>query len=257
MCAIALCSVWPDEQRQHEERAEHQHEAQHDLEHLGHSAPRAGLRSDWRTGRSGRGPQTSGSGTPGGRSCAGSARRCRPRRTRRAPSRPATPWRRGRRARSPCAAGGPRSRRAAAAGRGAGGRRRRCRTSRRSPARARPPRRRRRSPREHAGRRAGTRVRSSRCSRRASRPEVGHDVEARLVGVVELVDRGQPVEVGEPQLVAGGGQRVDPGRRRARRRCPGRTTTRRRAGVPLRQARRPASCELVGSVTASSDRDRR
>jgi hypothetical protein len=43
---------------------------------------------------------------------------------------------------------------------------------------------------------------------------VHDDVEPGVVGQVGLVDRGQPVEVGEAELVAGGGEGVDPDGRR-------------------------------------------
>ena len=72
------------------------------------------------------------------------------------------------------------------------------------------------------------------------RPQVRDDVEAGVVGRIGLVDRGQPVEVAEPELVAGGGEGLDPG---VRRQVDGllavRRVDRRPVAVPRRQPGRP------------------
>ena len=68
------------------------------------------------------------------------------------------------------------------------------------------------------------------------------------------VHRGQPVEEGEAELVAGGGQGVDPGRRRHVDGRPGRTPTRPRP----RRAAVSRSGDLLGAaVSVVADRDRR
>ncbi len=108
-----------DEQRQGEERAEHEQQPQHHLERVAHGTTSGGPAA-WRPASAG--PRCRGRARRVAGSCAGRVPRTHPRRTPPAPWRPARPSRPGRPARSTCAAGCPRTRRAAAAARGSGGR---------------------------------------------------------------------------------------------------------------------------------------
>ncbi|CAM5251025.1 hypothetical protein SCANM63S_09455 [Streptomyces canarius] len=204
MWAITLCSgALADDQREGEEDDEDDHESQGDVQRAVHRGPPAEssgvvppAAAVWlaepseaervrRTGRSpprgppppwpggsGRvgagpsgGPTRWGRGRRGAASDGVSGRRVR---TRRVPSRPATPWRRGRRGRSPCGGGGPRRSRGGGGAPAPGGPRRRRRTSRGSRAHAQRHRRRRRRRRGGPGRRA---ARS--CGRGAGGPGAG------------------------------------------------------------------------------------
>ena len=221
MCAITLCSVCPTSSGRTRKAASTRERAQDHLERRGSSEPDA---------RAHRGPQA-GSGTPGGAILRRLGAPLRPARGGVALSpgsfapgpRPCWPGRRGR---TTCAAACPRSRPAAAAAAARGRcrrrtRRSRCRTSRASRARARPRRRHRSvSARHRLARRARGCARSSRRSAPAPerRRQVADDVEAGRLGVVGLVDGGEPVEEVEA-LVAGraqGGGPLGRGPRRGR-----------------------------------------
>ena len=224
MCAIALCSVWPDQQRQHEERAEHQHDAQRDLEHLGHSAPPPVSGAAGRPAASGRGPQTCGSGTPGaGLAPAGRAPPCPSTSDSPGSFAPGQAFATRAASTKSLRSGFPSKPSAAAADQVRVARRSRRRTSRRSRARARPRPRRPRSPRRAPGRRPARGCAAAGARAAPMRPEVGHHVEARLLGVVELVDRGQPVEVGRTRARRGRRSSRRARTRRARPPCPDRT----------------------------------